>query len=309
MEAASTPAGWTPDVAATAVVQLIIEQLAEITNPRWRAAAEAALRLPADQYEGAVGESLTRRWIKRAELDDHPDPARAKESYRGYWLSCAQALAAKLEAGFERMAQDPASWDRFAKTELHSPPRSLPISFDRTDVLYKFSGKVGIQSTSYRWLTAHDPVNHYDAVGWYFNEPNAPVEIVPLANCEVTTSIRDLPTGGRTTRLDFARTLEAGEKYFFAYSTLFNSSQQCRPTILYEVRGLHMNVLSVRAQFDRTDLPALCWFFNVEAQDEGWQEPEPDAPEVLPIASNGYVEHEFSGCRRGRKYGIRWLWN
>ena len=31
--------------------------------------------------------------------------------------------------------------------------------------------------------------------------------------------------------------------------------------------------------------------------------------EILEIAPNGYVDHEFPQCERGRKYGIRWLWD
>lgn len=308
MTVAATPSTWAPDVAAAAVVEVIVEQVQGVANPRWRSAAEAALRLPADSFFGEPGESLAKRWKRRAELDGRPDVEAAKEAFRGYWTACARSLADRLEVVFEEMARDPTSWDRFAKSEPHSPPLMLPISFDRTDVLYRFDGRVGVQSTSYRWLKAHDPVSYYDAVGWYYNEPNAPVEIVPLANCEVNAPIRDLPAGGRTARLSFARTLSSGDEYFFAYTTMFNSSQPCRPTILYEVRGRRMDNLVVRSQFDRAEMPGLCWYFDVEAQSEGWQEPDSDGAQVLEVAPNGYVEHMFRECRRGRKYGLRWLW-
>jgi hypothetical protein len=165
-----------------------------------------------------------------------------------------------------------------------------------------------VQVISYRWLTAHGPVDHYDAVGWYYNEPDAPVEIIPMANCELDGAIQDLPAGGRVARLRFSHELEEGERYFFAYGTLFNSQQPCRPTILYEVRGLRMDALVVRAQFDPAMKPIRCWFFDVEAQGEGWERPGPQGPELLQIAANGYVEHEFPNCRRGRKYGLRWEW-
>jgi hypothetical protein len=30
---------------------------------------------------------------------------------------------------------------------------------------------------------------------------------------------------------------------------------------------------------------------------------------LLGIAPNGYVEHGFEHCQRGRKYGLQWSWN
>ncbi|HEV2402719.1 MAG TPA: hypothetical protein VGS08_00795 [Candidatus Saccharimonadales bacterium] len=185
---------------------------------------------------------------------------------------------------------------------------SSPISFNRTDALYLFRGNVGIQSISYRWLTAHGPIDHYDAVGWYFNEPDAPVEIVPLANCVLDGPLRDLPMGGRMGTLRFARTLAPGEEYFFAYTTKFNSEQVCRQAILYEVRGREMRSLTVRAQFDPAALPVRAWYFDVEAQTEGWATPDDDSPQMLEIASNGYVERQFTHCEHSRKYGLRWEW-
>lgn len=308
MQAAAPPAEWTPETAAAAVIQLAQEALQSIRNPRWRAAGEAAFRIPPEMYAGEDGRSLAQRLVARAARDERAHLIQVKESYRGYWIACAQALAQLLQVTFEALRTDPSGWDRLALTAPSSQPNLVPISFDRTDVLYRFSGRVGVQSTSYRWLTAHDPVDHYNAVGWYYNEPSAPVEIVPLANCELGSAARDLPTGGRTARLEFDRMLNAGEKYFFAYSTVFNSTQPCRPTILYETRGRRMDVLVVRAQFDPTDLPVKCWAFDVELHNEGWQEPGADAPEVIRVGRNGYAEHEFSACRQGRRYGMRWIW-
>ena len=71
-----------------------------------------------------------------------------------------------------------------------------------------------------------------------------------------------------------------------------------------------MSSLMLRAQFDRNQLPALCWYVDVELQTDrdGWQPPPPDAPQILPVPSNGYVDHEFFECRRGRRYGLCWLW-
>jgi hypothetical protein len=217
-------------------------------------------------------------------------------------------LAESLQGRLDELNRSTDGWAVYRTDEPPSPPRSLPLSFDRTDVLFLFSGRRGIQSYSYRWLTAHGPVDHYEAVGWYYNEPDAPVEIIPLANCARKDPYVVLPEGGRLARLEFERTLEPGEKYFFAYTTVFNSDQPCRPTILYEVRGLSMRTLTVRAQFDVEALPSKIWYFDIGIQSNGYHVPDDDAPQIVRVASNGFASHEFSNCEKGRKYGLRWLW-
>lgn len=312
MERARPPHEWSQDARAAAVLDVVYECIQAISNPRWRSATQAAFRIPAENYMDERGDSLTQRWRRLAELHDSSGSpqalTKAVEAYRGYWIACAPRLAEELDQRFWRLSQDRSGWERYRRKEPQSPPRSLPISFERTDVLYHFDGVRGVQATSYRWLTAHNPVDHYEAVGWYYNEPDAPIEILPLANCELDGELRDLPAGGRSARLKFSHQLEPGEQYFFAYTTVFHSTQPCRPSILYEVRGLRMDELVIRAQFDVAALPAKCWYFDVEAQTEGWRIPANEDPEVLAVASNGYVEHEFRHCRRGRKYGLRWQW-
>jgi hypothetical protein len=175
-------------------------------------------------------------------------------------------------------------------------------------VLYEFRGTCGIQATRHRWLRAHEPVDCYNAVGWYYNEPRAPVEIVALANCTLDGVIHELPRGGVTGRLRFSHVLEPGEQYYFAYVTRFNSDQPCMPTILYEVRGREIRDLTVRAQFDIHALPQRVCYFDLGAQDDGWEWPEDGAPEWIDIAPNGFVEHRFEVCHRGRQYGLKWDW-
>jgi hypothetical protein len=308
MEAARVPAGWREDAKASAVLTAIQELVQQTANPRWRMAALAAFRLPPEEYMGPDHDSLASRWRALARREGAPDGdvnGRADE-YRGYWVTAAAHLARQLELRLAELNDTTPGWEVYRSGVPHSPPRSLPISFDRTDVLYQFAGYRGVSSISYRWLTAHAPVDHYEPVGWYYNEPDAPVDIVPLANCTLEGPLRDLPQGGRCCTLRFSHTLASGEQYFFAYMTKFNSEQVCRPTILYEVRGLEMRSLTIRAQFDA--LPARCWRFNVGSQNEGWQTPDDGAPEMLRIPPNGYVEHEFADCERGRKYGLRWQW-
>jgi hypothetical protein len=310
MQLAEVPLEWPAATKAAAIFTIIQELAEEIANPRWRAAAKAAFRLPADQYMGPEFDSLASRWrtLARREGALGAEAKGRAEAYRGYWIAAATHLADRLERRILELNRSPNSWRAYTTGAPPSPPRSLPISFDHTDVLYRLRGNRGIESISYRWLTAHAEVDHYEAVGWYYNEPDAPVQIIPLANCALDGPLRDLPQGGRCGTLRFSHTLKAGEHYFFAYMTRFNSDQPCRPTILYEVRGLEMRSLIIRAQFDPDAVPARCWYFNVEAQSEGWKTPGKNAPELLTIAPNGYLDHEFHHCERGRKYGLRWDW-
>jgi hypothetical protein len=312
MLAARTPPDWPREARATAILTVIQELTQQLANPRWKAAAMAALRLPADHYIGSEYDSLAARWRTLAQregaLSDR-DAKRLAEAYRGYWSTAANHLADTIERRFAELNDSLDGWGTYHVGLPPSLPDPLAISFDRTDVLYRFDGYRGLQSISYRWLVAHGPIDHYEPVGWYYNDPNAPVEIVPLANCRLDGPLRDLPQGGRTGTLRFSHTLDNGEPYFFAYMIVFNSQQPCRPTVLYDVRGREMRSLTVRAQFDPAAPPYRCWYFDVGAQSDGAEVPREGAPELLGIAPNGYVEHGFEHCQRGRKYGLQWSWN
>jgi hypothetical protein len=310
MLAAQTPADWPRDAKAAAVLSVVQELIEELANPRWKAAAMAAFRFPADQYMGSDYDSLAGRWRGVARRDGAADQEIKDrvEAFRGFWMSAAGTLAERLQRKLEELNSMPHRWEVYQTGLPPAPPHSLPISFLRTDVLYRFRGYQGVQSLSYRWLLAHAPVDHYEPVAWYYSEPDAPVDVVPFANCSLDGALRDLPQGGRSGTLKFSHVLESGESYFFAYMTEFNSDRPCRPLILYEVRGREMRSLVIRAQFDPRAIPDKCWYFDVEAQNEGWETPSDGASELLDIAENGYVDHEFNNCRRGRKFGLRWKW-
>lgn len=310
MHAAQPPPDWSLDDKATAILSVIYDAIHEITNPRWRSATLAAFRVPFDQYRGPANDSVAARWRELARRDGaHGKQIEENvEKYRGYWMTAAHHLAKDIERRFRLLNNSPDGWKPRRPTGPQPPPLDLPISIDRSDILYTFDGYRGTQSYTHRWITAHGDCDHYDAVAWYFSQPDAPVEIIPMANCELDGPLRDLPMGGRCGTLKFARTLHAGDKYFFAYATKFNSDLPSRPTILHEARPLSMRSLTIRAQFDVPAIPTKCWRFDAGIQIEVSRVPEDDAPELLEVASNGYVEHTFDTCERGRKYGIRWLW-
>jgi len=309
MAAAHTPDHWTPEDKASAILSILHELVDKMSNGRWKAASRAALRHPADDYRGSHLDSVAARWRELVVKEGYGEPeARdAAEKYRGYWTTAATHLADTLADRLHEL-NSTSGWRQYEQSEPLTPPLKLPLSFDRTDVLYRFQGRIGVQSISYRWLTAHGDVDHYETAGWYYNEPEAPVEIRPLANCQLAGPLRELPQGGRSATLAFSRKLVAGDRYFFAYTTFFRSERPCRPTILYEVRGLSMSHLTVRAQFDISAMPRRAWHFNLGVQIEDIS-PEDGAPELLPISPNGYVDYEFQSCQRGRKYGLRWQWD
>jgi len=322
LDAAHVPDDWTVDAKASAVLTVIQELIDEIRNANWRLAARAAFRVPATDYVAAGNDSREGRWKTLAHQErvlaeqkgssGPQDIKKQVEHYRDYWRSAVPQLALDLKRRLDDLNRTLGAWDRYGTEPPLSPasplPMAPPISFDRTEVLYEFRGTVGIQATSHRWLRAHEPVDHYDAVGWYYNEPTAGVEITPLANCTSEGPLHELPKGGVLGRLTFSHTLEPDEQYYFAYITRFNSGQPCRPTILYEVRGREIRNLTVRAVFDIHAVPQRICYFDVGAQDDGWEWPEDDAPQWLPVAANGFVEHTFAVCLRGRQYGLKWQW-
>src|SRR5215469_6865952 len=62
MDAAHAPPDWPVDAKAEAVLAVVQELVREIANPRWRSAALAAFRMPADQFVGPEYDSLAGRW-------------------------------------------------------------------------------------------------------------------------------------------------------------------------------------------------------------------------------------------------------
>ena len=305
----AAPVDWRREEVAEAVLDLIATAVTDIDQRSWRLAVEAALRLPDTRYQGAAFDSRAKRWQEAAlELPDLAGkaPAKREEALRGYWRSSLPHLATAVRRRIDQ--QNRAGWVRNGVPYPPAPPLDLPISFALTEILYEFDGFRGVQSTSRRLLRAHGAVDHYEAVGWYYAEPDAKVEIVPIYGCVSGGQHQDLPVGGRSLVLRFDKTLEPGDEHYFEYKTVFNSQLRCRPTILYEVRGQSMDKLIVRARFDSRVLPVKIWPFDVAVQTAGQRVPEDGAPELLAVSSNGYVEREFGPCFRGRKYGLRWIW-
>jgi hypothetical protein len=310
LDAANAPAGWSREDVAPVVLAVIAALVEDEPNPRWRAAAGAALRLPRDRFAAPQFDSLASRQLERAKDLDNLRGLRSvqqEEAMRGYWTTAAPHLAAALASRLTAYAWD-AAQRRDVITGPVVPPFGLPISFVSTQVLFRFEGHRGVQCRTQRLLLAHGDVGHYEAVGWYYSDPDAPVDIRPIANCTLDDPLEELPQGGRLGRLKFSRTLHAGETYYFEYATIFNSPERCRPTILYEVRGRRLDTLILRAQFDPSVLPTKCWHFDIAVQGEGTRIPEDGSPDLLAVASNGFVEKTFTDCAAGRKYGLRWVW-
>ncbi len=309
MAVAQPPDDWQREDLASTLLEILSELVEEIANPRWRSSCKAALRMPVGEYAGAECDSVTGRWRALARREGIADNAvdEAVERYRGYWTVAAVKLAEMLATRIAELNRN-GGWDAYRPKEPHAPVSNLPISFDRTDALFHFDKQRGTGFTSYRWLTAHGPVDHYETVGWYYSDPDAQVNIIPLANCSLDGPLRELPKGGQFARLAFGKKLNSGDKHFFAYSTTFVSDRSCRPYISYEVRGMSMGQLTIRAQFDVDAIPVRCWHFDVSEQIQGSTIPDDGAPELLEIGMNGYVEHSFHHCKPGREYGLRWIW-
>lgn len=310
MQAAQPPLGWSLDDKAAAVLSVIYDAVSELTNPRWKAATLAAFREPFDLYKGPDNDSLAGRWreLARREGAHGRQVEENVEKYRGYWITAAHHLAIAIERRFRILNNSPDGWNPHRPANPH-PPSSTPSTFfDQVDITYTFEGHRGVRSICYRWITAQEDCDHHETPAWYYSQPDAPVEIIPIANCELEGPLWDLPRGGRCGKLKFARTLHAGEKYFFAYETRFNSELPCRPAILFQTLTLGMRPLTIRAQFDKLAIPVKCWYFDVDHQVDSMRMPEVGSPQLLEIASNGYVEHTFETCQRGRNYGIRWMW-
>jgi hypothetical protein len=305
MQAARPPSHWSLGNKAAAILSVIHDAINEITNPRWRSATLAAFGIPHDRYRGI--DSVTGRWRELAKREGARGAqiSSSVERYRGYWMTAAHHLAKEIEFRFRLLDSSVEGWKIFRLSGPQAPPVVAPILFNRSDIIYTFDGYRGVQSYHYHWITVYGDVDCYEPVARYASQPDAAVEIVPIANCELDGPLRDLPLGGRIGTLRFARTLQAGNKCFFAYLTKYNSDLPCRPTILQEVRTLGISSLAIRAQFDVRAIPAKCWYF----EDDGSRIPaHDDAPELLKVESNGYVEYTFFTCERGRDYGIRWAW-
>lgn len=309
MNSASPPDYWTEEDIAGALLEILGELVEEITNPRWRASCKAALRIPVDDYPGAECDSVAGRWRMLSRREGVAGSAidEAVERYRGYWTAAAARLAEMLSKRLSDLNRN-GGWDSYLRRELENPASHVPISFDRTDVLFQFDKQRGTGFTTYLWLTAHEPIGHYETMGRYYNDPDAEVDIVPLANCSLAGPLVDLPQGGRAASLVFAKELSAGEKYFFAYSTTFVSDRPCRPTILFKVRGRGMERLTIRAQFDVEALPFKLWYVDIDEQLQGLAVPDDGDPQLLEVGQNGYVAMDFHNCKRDRVYGLRWIW-
>jgi len=314
MDAASPQPGadWSAEDKATAALDVILQVLATMKNQNWRAVTLAAYAQPESQYQSPHFDTRAERWRERARRDEGIEGEEAMrsrlETYRGFFVNAVSRLAEDVERRFHALNREPHAWEAH-RTREPSSPTHLPVTFDRVDVLFRLQGHVGIQQLTYRWLTAIEPISEIEVVGWYYGQADANLDIVPLANCTLAGGLDELPRGGRIGTLKFARTLDVGEEYFFAYSIDYNSGQPCRPVVSHEVRGRSTKLLTVRVQFDEQALPALCWYFEAIGEIDGQRVPADGSERHLLVSPNGYVDHTFTDALFGRKYGIMWRWD
>ena len=304
-------ANWSIEDKAAAALDVILQTLATFRNENWKAVTEAAYGQPEEQYRGPQFDTRAARWRERAQRDedlqDGPAMKSRLETYRGFFVNAVSRLSEDVEQMFQALNREPSAWERYRRHEPSSPTH-LPVTFERVDVLFRLQGNVGVQQLTYRWLKALEPISEIEVVGWYYSQADADLDIVPLANCTLDGELDDLPRGGRIGALKFARTLNPGDDYFFAYSINYRSEKPCRPVVSHEVRGRATKLLTVRVQFDPQAMPDRCWCFEAIGELDGQRVPSLGSDRDLVVSANGYVDHEFKDAVFGRKYGIMWRW-
>jgi hypothetical protein len=300
---AQFPAAWPVDLQSRALIKLLDESITRLPDARQRQSTRVVLALDPD----FPGDSANQRLLRL--LAARPGQAESTRALRDYWYRARADLASILGEMIHE-ANTRGSWEKFrgSSARFVSDASAPPLHFDRCDVLWRFQGRVGIEQTTYRWVTAlADGVDRYDAVGWYYSDPRAVVTIQAIANCEVG-EIRRMRRGGSRATLMLPRRLMSGESCFFASRVLFQSSEECAPIVSHEVRANGVGRLVMRIQFDPDDPPQRPWCFNSATETDVESESAEDPDGRLEISALGYVQADFRDCLHGRRYGVAWQW-
>ncbi len=296
---AYVPPQWPWNVQATAIRNVISEVVESLADAHHRETARAQLGL-APQYSSHDPAKRMETLLASGALDP--------ERTSGYNQQIYPALAHMLR---ERLSQLNATsgWLEYAAGYTPSEEEivSYPFKFERYHMLFSLVKRVGIECTTYRILRAlEDGVDSYKATAWYYSDPEAAVEVIPIANCQVT-AIEPLDSGGAAAILELPHKLRRGETCFFASKVVYHSSRETTRIVSHEVRSQSVDKLTIGIQFDTSSPPFSIWHYSGNG-DVGVKRPHPGSTEFLSMSELGFVSHEFRACENGRRYGIQWDW-
>ncbi len=226
---------WSAEQKARGALVEIRTLLEAMRYENGRRAAMAAYGWPEAGYTGLS--TRTQRWkaaISREEgiSGDSAHPPERRHVQRrldccgGFFRNAAAKLAHDVERRFIALNETERGWETHRPgdpTALPSPP--IPVEAERVDVLFCLRGRVGTDHFVYREIRALQPLDGIDAVGWYYNDPDAQLDIEPLLNCTREGILRDLARGGRVATLKFVRSLAVDERYCYAYVVRYNSER------------------------------------------------------------------------------------
>jgi hypothetical protein len=293
------PPEWPWDVQAGAIRNVISEVVESLEDARNRETARAQLGLT-PQYSS--GDPAKRMSVLLGSGALEP------EYTYGYSQQIYLALDQMLR---QRLSQLNATgdWERYASGYSSPPeePVSYPFKFERYHMLFTLRKRVGIECTTYRLLRALiDGVDSYRAIAWYYSDPDAEVEVIPIANCRVAYQ-NPLDDGGAAAMLELPHKLREGETCFFASKVIYHSSRETTRIVSHDVRSQSVDRLTIGIQFDMDSLPSSAWHYT-GSREVGTRRPSQGSTEFLPMSEFGFVSHEFHGCENGRRYGIQWDW-
>lgn len=305
LDLARVPPQWPRHVQARAIRNVLAEVVEGLSDAKQRETARAQLGLT-QQYSSHDPEKRIQRLMASGILASTRIGAQRRPDRE--WRSIRPALAQMLVS---RLSQLNASgdWEQYAEgyAPLNEDPAVGPFKFTRYHMLFRLEGRVGIECITYRILQAlSNGVDSYRAVAWYYSDPEANSEIVPVANCEVG-ALEPLGKGGAAALLKLPHALRQNETCFFASKVIYSSERETTRIVSHEVRSQGVDKLTIGIQFDPAALPSLIWHY-AGSKGVGMKRPEGGSSDFLPISELGYVSHEFLNCISGRRYGIQWDW-
>jgi len=305
LDLANVPPQWPRHVQATAIRNVLKEVVDGLKDEIERETARAKLGLT-QQYFSHDPEKRIQNLVASGILAS--THLAAEERPNQEWRDVRPALAQMLIA---RLSQLNATEDWAQYSEGYVAPEDEPISgpykFTRYHMLFRLSGRVGIECITYRVMQALvDGVDHYRAVAWYYSDPQADVTIQSIANCTVG-SLEPLENGGAAAILALPHALHKDELCFFASKVIYNSERESTRIVSHEVRSQFVDKLTIGIQFDPVVQPSSIWYYS-GGREVGMKRPREGSSDFLPISGLGFTSHVFLDCVNGQRYGIQWDW-